>query len=322
MAAWSPTPSIIADPDFDPEADAEACLNAIEGTGTDEDALIDVLANRTNAQRQKIARQYHIAFDRDLAADLESELSGDLEETMLGMMKTPGEYDAYWLRKAMKGLGTNEALLIEILCTRSSEEIEDARRAFEEEYKSSLVSDIESETSGDFMKTLVALVSVERDPEGPVDIERATCDAEDLLKAGEKKLLGTDEDKFIEIFTRRSRAHLKVVFEQYGNISKYDIEKSLDREMSGDFQDALVTIVKWVRNPAVFFANLLHKSMAGLGTNDDMLQRVLISRSEIDLVDIATAFNENHKTHKKTLLNWISNDVSGDYKKALLAILK
>lgn len=316
------SPSILPAANFDAVGDAKTLRKAMKGMGTDEAALIDVLARRSNAQRQEIKRRFSEEFGRVLVNNLKSELGGKLKKVFVGLMMTPAEYDAYWLNKAMKGVGTNESLLIEILCTRSSGEIDAARKAYAHEYKSDLVNDIEGEVRGDFEKLLVALVKVKRPADARVSREAAHVDAQTLHKAGEKKFLGTDEDRFIEIFTQRSRAHLKVVFEEYATISDYDIERSIDREMSGDLEKALVAIVNWVRGPGDFFAEKLYKSMDGLGTNDDMLTRVLISRSEVDLRTIATAFNENHKKYKKTLTNWIKDDVGGDYEKVLLEILQ
>ena len=54
---------------------------------------------------------------QELADDLKSELTGDFEEVILGLLMRPVEYDAFCLNKAVKGLGTNEAVLIGILCT-------------------------------------------------------------------------------------------------------------------------------------------------------------------------------------------------------------
>ena len=61
-------------------------------------------------------------------------------------------------------------------------------------------------------------------------------------------------------------------------------------------------IVRCVRSKVQYFAKRLHNSMAGLGTNDKTLIRIIVSRSEIDLGDIKEAFQE---MYGKSLESWI-----------------
>lgn len=98
--------------------------------------------------------------------------------------------------------------------------------------------------------------------------------------------MGTDEVKFLTVLCSRNRNHLLHVFDEYKRISQKDIEQSIKSETSGSFEDALLAIVKCMRNKPAYFAERLYKSMKGLGTDDDTLIRVMVSRAEIDMMDI------------------------------------
>ena len=62
--------------------------------------------------------------------ELKSELSGDLEKCMLALFTPKILYDAKCLRLAMKGAGTDERALIEILCSRTNAEINEIKETY------------------------------------------------------------------------------------------------------------------------------------------------------------------------------------------------
>jgi len=53
--------------------------------------------------------------------------------------------------------------------------------------------------------------------------------------------------------------------------------------------------------------------MKGLGTDDDLLIRVIVTRCEIDLCNVRDIFGMRYG-EGKTLKNWIEDDTSGAYR--------
>jgi annexin A7/11 len=156
-----------------------------------------------------------------------------------------------------------------------------------------------SETSGHFRRLLTLILTGSRDPIGTTNAQKAKEQAEQLHEAGEGKF-GTDEEIFNKILAHSSFAQLRLVFEEYKNISGMTIEQALKHELSGEMYEAMSAIVECVQSPAAFFANRLHRAMNGAGTDDKTLIRIIVRRSEIDLATIKAEFE---RIFDRTLLS-------------------
>ncbi|XP_034832055.1 annexin B10 isoform X1 [Maniola hyperantus] len=315
-------PTVVGVPNFNAAEDAAALRAAMKGLGTDEEAIIAILTTRSNAQRQAIAQAFTHEYGRDIIDDLKSELGGHFEDVIIALMMPPAEYLCRELHHCMDGMGTDETVLVEILCTRTKPEIAEIVDAYERLYNRPLAEHMCSETSGDFRRLLTLIVTSvrkgARDEEAGVDPARAAEAAQQLYEAGEAKW-GTDEEIFNKILAHESFAQLRLIFEEYKNLSGRTIEQAIKAEIGGELKDALSAIVECVENAAAWFAQRLRNAMQGAGTEDKTLVRIIASRAEMDL---GTIKREYERLYDKTLESDISQgETSGDYKHALLALL-
>ncbi|XP_076315746.1 annexin B10-like [Tachypleus tridentatus] len=107
---------------FDPVADAATLKDCMVGLGTDEQPMIDILAHRTNSERQKISLSYKTQFEQELVDNLRNELSGDFEATLVALLTPTNDFLAEELSSLLE-LDTKEDSFVEILCTRCNEEM-------------------------------------------------------------------------------------------------------------------------------------------------------------------------------------------------------
>jgi annexin A7/11 len=302
--------------DSEESKDAELMRKALEGFGTDDSTLIEITAKRTHKQRMKIRQAYKSIYGRDLMEDLKSELSGNYLKTMLALFTDPIEYDVDNLKEAVKGYGTDEDCLIEILASRPGWYIDKIKKKYKEKYKIELEEDIRGDTSGNFQKLLISLIQGKRSTNQTPDKDECQKIANELYKAGEGKS-GTDESIFNKYFAISSPHELLVIAREYHKLTGNLLTKAIDKEFSGDIQKLLKTILYVQISPSEYFASRIRDAVYGVGTNERILNRVIVNRSEIDLPIMKQYYKQ---LYGKDMIKDIEDDVSGDYKKLLLAI--
>nr|CDS24478.1 annexin [Echinococcus granulosus] len=293
-------------PHFDPDMDAQALEKAMKGLGTDENVIIDILGNRTVEQRQKIADVYKACYGRDLLSRLKKELSGKFRKVVLASFFDRPHLHAYALFEAMAGMGTKERVIIQVVCTSNNADIADLRDAYEEvlvakkenPLRRNIEKDIQNDLSGDFEKFIVALLQGIR--QQGVDQLAAEADADALYSAGEEKL-GTDEEVFTRIFARRSYKTIRLLDELYFQKTGHDILHAIEKELSGDFKDAVKTVVKTAIKKEECIADMIRDSMKGE-----------------NMAEIKAIFEAKNG---KTLEDWIKSDAHGDYCRFLLTVV-
>lgn len=313
MAQPSTHGTIRVNPDFDPVRTADALEKAMKGLGCDKVAVVSELLSICNAQRQMVRTPYKTKYGKDLVETLKKELSGDLESVVVGLMETPTKFDALQLQKSMKGLGTKESVLIDIVCSRTPNELEAIKREYRDEFGRELEDDITGDTSGDFKHLLVSLLQGRRDPGYHVDIVKAREDARKMFGSKKEK---PDKGVFNDAFANQNVYQLARVFSEFQSLHGETVQSVISKVFSGDAKDLYSHLADFVQNKARFFARELYEAMKGLGTRDTDLIRIIVTRSEIDLRDIREEFE---LMYKKPLVDWIKSECSGVYRDALIA---
>ena len=218
----------------------------------------------------------------------------------------------------MKGLETDEGVLIEIIGSRSSYELSEIKRVFKIMYGKELIKWIESETNGNLPKLLVSLLTNQRSENTIPNQQQCMNDAQVLYQEGEARW-GTDETIFNNIFSTRSKAEIVCIDKCYISLRGKSIEKAIDNEFSGDTKKLFKTLFKVLINTPAYFAQRIHEAVDGLGTNDKKLIRNIVSRSEIDMPLIKQAYRNMYGTE---MLSDVRGDTSGDYKKILSKLIE
>ncbi|GIQ89061.1 annexin, partial [Kipferlia bialata] len=223
------------------------------------------------------------------------------------------------VRKACKGMGTNEQCLIDIIFCRSNDEIKAIAAAYEKTFFRNMKEDILDEFSGKMKRVFIAGLSMGRES-GPADPSRIDSDVQALRKA--TKGMGTDEAVVYSILFSRSHLHLRAVFAAFAQAYGKGIRDIMKSEFSGKIEDAILCVVDWVNSPATAAAVIIHRSIKGLGTDDKRLIACLATCYDTcgGYGRVAAAYDLKYGPGK--CAKDIKGDLSGNYEKLALALLR
>ncbi|XP_042422709.1 annexin-like protein RJ4 isoform X2 [Zingiber officinale] len=277
----------LPDPVPSPYEDAEHIWKACHGWGTDEKAIIDVLAHRNAAQRNQIRLAFEEQHNENLIKRLESELTGDFERAVYRWIFEPIEREAMMAKIALKKK-LDYQVIIEIACVNSPKELLAVKDAYQARYKHCLEEDVAAHAAGDFRQLLVALVSTYRYDGEEIDMGLAHSEAKTIQGAIEEGVGSFDHSEIIRILSTRSKAQLRATFNHYKDEYGVSITK------------------------------VLRGAVSGKNTDEDALTRIVVMHAEKDLKLIKEKFYERTNV---TLEDAVGNETSGDYRAFLLALI-
>ncbi|OJJ64650.1 hypothetical protein ASPSYDRAFT_39382 [Aspergillus sydowii CBS 593.65] len=220
------------------------------------------------------------------------------------------------LRKAMKGFGTDEKALIQVLSKLDPLQVAAVRATYSSHIRRDLYADVKSETSSYFRQGLLAII------DGPLHHDAAS--AREAVQG-----MGTKEWLLNDVLLGRSNADLNAIKSTYNQIYHRSIERDVDEDLSFKTKTLFSHVLRAARNSETQQVNYpalqseaqhIHSATASrMVNNADEVSAIFARSSNNELKALSHAFQQRYHT---SLEAHIEKEFSGHMKDALLHMLR
>lgn len=271
---------------------ANQLFKAMDGWGTDEDALLNTLRGKSPAEVAAIKAEYQDHFGRSLDSDIKKELGGkDLKEAEACLKADPVESAVAALDNAanggMFGMGTDETKIQSVL-----ENIKDpAQRkqvveAYQKKTGTSLDQMLKDELSGNDLALSKALL------EG--DSTKANAVRLDEAMNGGFLGMGTDEDAVYKALEScKDENERKALSAAYQKKTGEPLQKALTREFSGAEKDVADNLLKGDKT-AADAARVKVAADDFWGTDEEGIFKSMEGKSKEEREKLIAAYNRQY----------------------------
>jgi annexin A7/11 len=223
--------------------------NSVEGLGTKETVLDDVLLARNNADINAIKAKYQKLYNKSLEADLRGDLSGATEqmymmvisarrnEDLAPVIPQQIDQDVTELQRAMgNAINKDAAQVCQILTSRNDNQVRAIAQSYQQKFGKSLASVIKGRFSGHMEDALLLIISR--------GLDRPTSDADQLeaTMAG----MGTKDKLLVDRVVRLhwNRQYMNRVEAAFKAKYRTTLINRIKGETSGDIEKLLVACVE------------------------------------------------------------------------------
>lgn len=295
---------------YDAENDVNELNDALKGGKEKDELIVEIICSKTNEQRQELKEKYKASFGENLDDKLEKKLSGDLKTLILGLMKTSIDFDTDQLYLSMKGLGTDEAALDELIITRPYSQLEKIAKRYPELHEETLEKAIVGDTSDEYQKILIAMISGERSENPYPNTNNMKGIVYEIRGSKEENF---NVDKCVKYFAKCSFGEICTISRIYEKMYQTSLFDDIQEgKFCKDFKNLMKRLLVYIADSGRFFAEIIHKF------DKNSLNRIMISRSEIDMDDIRDAYKD---LYNKDLIDEIREKISDEFYCKALTLL-
>jgi hypothetical protein len=218
---------------------ARTINNAVEGAGTDEAAIIDIVVHITNKQIQELKEAYSNIYMKDLVSRIKSDVSGHFGKAVVSILEglrsegkgNPAQEAEELYKKGEGKWGTDDDYFVHFFTKHSYEALVEIDHEYNKKYGHGLEAAIKKETSGAYEDILVAL-AVSREVYWARRIRHAI--------AG----LGTNDVLLRRAFALNSKSQLRRIEAVYESVNKgKTLRADVEHDTSGEYKTLFLGLI-------------------------------------------------------------------------------
>ncbi|XP_063077209.1 annexin A11-like isoform X2 [Engraulis encrasicolus] len=223
--------------------------------------------------------------------------------------------DVEVLRTAMKGFGTDECAIIELLGSRTSKQRVPLVAGYKTSFGKDLIKDLKAEISGNLELLVLAMLK----PQAELD----AFEIRDAIRG-----LTTDEVCLIEILSSRTNAEIQEINKIFKAAFEIPLDKAIENETSGHFRRLLISLAQGNRaekdqpdeSEVKLDAQKLYEAGEDrFGADESQFNAILCARSTAHLKAV---FHEYQQMCGIPIEQSICNEMSGNLREGMLAVVK
>ena len=280
------------------------------------DMLFDLFTRTPNYELQIMADEYKKKYETSVFDEINRVIKNkETRDVCTQLFYNYYELDARILHKAFKEK-RNEKAIVEVFASRPHWYLQIVDDEYKKLYKISLKDDIAKEKKSDFNTFIQCILSTPRSKTNSIKNQKQATDAAQEIISKGLKNYGKDLDLFKKLFVKSSRDDLIAISREYKLMDKKkkNLYDAVDDACPKTTREIIKAIIFAVTLPGHYFAHLLKKSIVGIGTDEETLSRVLVTRHEVDM-DLIRYYYKAETNNE--LIDDIKGDTSGTYMKIL-----
>jgi len=296
--------------------DAEKLYTSLFNSETEDQkdqGVIDVTIRYDNSRRLALKKYYDAVYaEKSFDEDIKSQLSGHFYDLVNYLYTNPIEYDCLEFNNSINKITYNTDNVYELVTARPKWFLDRVKEKYNELYKQNLPNEIEKKIGGIVGKRLKELFDIERTVNKNPDPTECEAIAKELSTYVVSDWV--KEDKLFNYFATKSPEELILIGRFYYKITGMPLTIVIEEKAVDEEKLFLTELLYNACRPAELFSKKIKTAIHGLGTDTNALNRIAVTRNEIDTTMIRKFYKYYYRVN---LQDDVVGDTSGGYQTLL-----